>query len=498
MWWDTTRRNPGSYITVQNMVPNVLGNYETPLQPAVWGTGNTISGSLTNADAFQKSDGTARLFACNTTKIYEVTSTAATDRSKGGGSYTAGTIWHGAQYGDVTIYTNRADVVQASSSGAFADLAGTPPKARFICAQSLAVALAAYNDGANTYEDGIWISDIGDHTTWTPASGNEAANFRLLQTPGPITGIASFQGDFLAWKANSLYRISYVGLPAIWTARLVSNTAGAASMGTICVCDDVVVFGGTSGWFVYDGSTVTPIAPNRSPRMSVSLMAGNAGLCPLGPYTPEWALGSTYYDATRGMAHFYPQNTNSVPALVVQAKRGEGFGAFGLYQCYVSPSSSPVTIQCVVRGTEAAVLASGIGENLALGPYVGVFLSASGSATPYTLRTDSGSWPAASVWVQTSFFGTPAAKTTFTGVTPVACWYGNNSPIGALNVYTNEYSSLQGANLLTANKTAAASGSNYPLMAFLITARFACFQINGSSATEIDDILVDSTPAGVN
>lgn len=482
-WWDTTWRDPDAYIAVSHVVPNALGNYETSRNMAVFGSTNTVSGTVINADAIQKTDGTARMFACTATKIYEVTGSAATDRSSGGGSYTSGTHWSCAEYGDVTVYTNRAANVQASSSGAFADLAGSPPKARYVCAQSLAVVLAAYNDGVNTYEDGLWFSDIGDHTTWTPSSSNEAANLRLLQTPGPITAIAAFKGDVLAWKANSFYRVSYVGLPVIWAPVLVSDNIGAAGPGAVCVCGDVVLFQGESGWFVYDGTgSPRKIAPAK---IHASRSFG-------GPI--DHASGASHFETSTGLAHFAVSGSGVTRCTAVQMTPGDGFGMFGVYGAVTSGSAS-ATIRALVRGTAPAIYAAGIGT--AASQSSAAFFLASGSdSLPYTTVNWWGSQnESQTAAVVTSNFGAVSVKTLFGRVTPLLGYWAGETFAGSCTGTFGERS--DGADTATTQAGALSPAASNPRFDFSRSSRFARYEIGVTSEPmEIEDILVDMKPAG--
>lgn len=475
-WWDTTLRDPAAYSGIGNVVCNRLGNYETARQAVAWGSGNTVSLQVTASDCIQKTDGTARLFACTGTRIYEVTSSAVTDRSAGGIAYASGTEWNAAQYGDVTVYTNRLANVQASSAGAFADLAGTPPKAKYVCTQSLAVALAAYNDGVNTYEDGVWISDIGDHTTWTPASSNEAANFRLLQTPGAITGIVGFKGDIIAFKANSYYRLSYVGLPNIWNAKLISDNVGAAGQGLICVCGDSIVFGGSGGWYVFDGQTHEQIAPNYSPRTGgIAVVSYNT------------TGSSSHYEPFTGLVHFAVSGTTD-GTVTFQMTRGEGYGAVGYYQTVTSAGS--VSKRCLVRGTAAAMVAAGIGSTGTMNS-ASYFLASASNSAPFSMSAIWGAQSvAATASVTTNYFGEPRKITTFARVTPVLGYWNNVVFVGTCVGTTSkrsDYGDTPGA--ISGTQSVAADN---PRFDFGKAARFAKFVVSVTTVPmEIEDILVD-------
>jgi hypothetical protein len=482
-WWDRTRRDASAYLAIAGMAPTHIGTYAGIGGFFVFGSGNTVTGTVINADALQKTDGTGRLFACTATKIYEVTSSAVTDRSAGGGSYTTAAMWNAGQYGDVSIYTSFTNNVQASSSAAFADLAGTPPKARYVCTQSLAVALAAYNDGVNTYEDGIWISDIGDHTTWTPSASNEAANLRLLQTPGPIVGLAPFKGDIIAFKNNSCYRISYVGLPTIWQARLISDNTGAAGQATICVCGDAIVFGSNNGWYVFDGQSVQKIAPGADNLVNSSPIADSFGSVEARGASVTLP-NSSYYDPYTGLAHF----GSTSKTWVIQMTPGDGYGAFGVYKPH------PQTGRCLVRGTAAALVGAGL--NAASPGYnstVCWFLVSSSNSAPYT----SAGWTLTSaiMFLQTAYMGDPQTKTYFNRAIPVLC----NTDIGAAFSGTGTYQFSEKSDLSDVNSsptfTAFPSDPRFPVSK---TTRFLSFAMKptANAAVEVEDFIFESKSAG--
>lgn len=483
-WWDSTFRAPDGYASVVGTVANTDGRYLSAPGITAYGSSNTVSGTILNADAVVKTDGTARLFVATTTKLYEVTTSSATDRSKSGGTYTTSTEWNAAQYGDVTIYTNYLDAPQASSSGAFADLAGTPPKAKYVCTQSLAVLLANYNDGSNTFTDGVWTSDIGDQTTWTPSSSNQASNFRLLQTSGAITGMVPFRGDVLVFKANSFYRLSYVGRPIIWQVQLVAPNIGASGQSAILVCNDVVLFQGNGGWFTYDGTTLTRLAPiGLTPHLTGAQSLFKAA-----------STGGCYFDQISGNAFF--KNGGAFHDIAsVQMGVGEGFGFFGTF-------SESVTIGAIIRGSTASMLAAticpSIGGNF-LGSYSGGVVSSSG--VPYFFSAGAGGT------LQTNLLGDPRRYTTWQRITPLFCTVG--PALGAGTSQTATYS-LSGAtydrsdgsdtpvSISAPDYTGSATSKN-PRFDLNVTARFLTVTLSVSSGPmEVEDILVDSVDAGSN
>lgn len=281
-----------NYYRFARAVPTIDGGY-TSMRVKTKPYNVSMTGTAIRAHCLQKTDGTARLFAASATKIYELTDTTTwSDVSAGGAAYTTTGEWNFCQYGDATIAVSIENATQASTSGAFAALSGSPPKAKFCCTQNLAVILAHYNDGS-LYTDGWWASDVGDYTTWTPAASNDAAYGRLLQTPGPITGMVSFKNKVYMFKENSFYVMEYVGAPIYYQVSVVDWNVGATRQGVIAVAGDYLVFANRGGFYRFDGQTVTQISRKSS---SLDRLAGAV-------YN-EAGCGN-YYDAKNGNIYFY-------------------------------------------------------------------------------------------------------------------------------------------------------------------------------------------------
>ena len=205
--------------------------------------------------------GTARVFfgANDTTgRIYEATGSATrTDRSRGG-NYTASAFFSFCQLGDTTIAANKSDALQSSTTGAFADVTGSPPKAKLCVADANQVVLLNYNDGTDT-PDGWWCSDVGSTTSWTPPSAAspsavEARNGRLRDTGGAITAACNAPfGGVMAFKKSSFYVGSYTGQPLVRSWRKVSDKIGCRWSEACVNVGDRVYFVGDDV-YEFDGS----------------------------------------------------------------------------------------------------------------------------------------------------------------------------------------------------------------------------------------------------
>ncbi len=260
---------PDSDITTPNvitditggLIPTTRGGYRAPYAYGeLWYEAATSQSGYAGAALCINNAGAGRLFVCSNQKIWECTSTGTrTDRSKGGGSYTSGSFFTFCQMGDTTIAANKSDALQSSTTGAFADTAGSPPKAKICLADANQVILLNYNDGTDT-PDGWWNSDTGTTATWTPATSNEAKNGRLRDSGGAITaGCNAPYGGVIAFKKNAMYVGTYVGQPLVRQWRKISDRVGCGWIEACVNTGKQVFFADFNDVWEFDGSQVRSI-----------------------------------------------------------------------------------------------------------------------------------------------------------------------------------------------------------------------------------------------
>lgn len=133
--------------------------------------GDTCRGAFV---ARSTTDGSLRIFAGTSTKLYMLDNTFLTwsDVSKGAGTYGAldsDATWSFCQFGNRVIASQRNDVMQSfviGSSSAFADLGGSPPQAGFVTTFGSFVVAC---DILGTPQRVQWCA-INDPTNWTIGS----------------------------------------------------------------------------------------------------------------------------------------------------------------------------------------------------------------------------------------------------------------------------------------------------------------------------------------
>ena len=219
-----------------------------------------------------KSDsGDAALYVGNASKIYRFNSadSSLTDVSKAGGYSTAGDDrWRFVQFGETLIATNYDDNLQTvtvASGSAFADLGGTPPKAKYIAVVRDQIMLAHTNDaidGEKPYR--LWWSGINSATSWTPGTG--LSDYQDVVDAGDCTGLIG--GEYaIALFDRAIVRLSFVGAPLIYQVDRLTNQRGCSVPGSVAsVGSALVFFLSDDGFWMLRGNELMPIGAEKINR----------------------------------------------------------------------------------------------------------------------------------------------------------------------------------------------------------------------------------------
>lgn len=253
---------PGVWGDVVNMIPTRSGSYYAGnlfQTVALTGGAAATPGSMRRAWVALLPDDSTVLYVGTDTKLWQRNGAVWTDRSVG--AYTSATDWSFAQYGNITLATNRVDALQTRDStgvAAFANAAGSPPKARIIVTQAEQVVLFDLNDGAEK-PDAFAACAPGDYTDWSGAGATAAT--RIRHRPGKITAAVAFKDYILVFKKSSVYRLTYTGNNTYkWRVELIATGRGAWGKHDVVNCGDIVVFRGPGGAWIYDGGRFQAIS----------------------------------------------------------------------------------------------------------------------------------------------------------------------------------------------------------------------------------------------
>lgn len=224
----------------------------------------TLAAACQGAAVLTKLDGTTRMFAGTSTKLYEAGTSTWTDVSQAA-TYTGSTSarWRFAQQENVSFAANGADTIQASvSTGAFSCIPGAP-----IAKIVETVGKFVFGIGTSTNAHGVQWCALGDYTGWTASQATQAGSDTLEESPGPATAGKRFGNALIVFKKNSMFVGSYTAPPNIWQFQLIPGTAGAMSQEAVVNIGTAenpkLVFMGEDDFYLYDGSPPRPIGTNR-------------------------------------------------------------------------------------------------------------------------------------------------------------------------------------------------------------------------------------------
>jgi hypothetical protein len=255
---DADQTTPGILSDCENLIPAVIGMEGAPSAVTPSGV-PALAAGCKGAAVVYKLDNSRRLFAGSQTNMYELVAGAWTDRSRAG-NYTAGTDsrWAFAQFGDSTLACSGSEVIQRSTTGAFADIA-TAPRAEVIFSVGAFVMALNTNDGT-VKPDGWHCCAAFDDTSWTPSITTQAASGRLVATPGRLTAGARMGEYAIAYKERSIYLGQYVGAPVVWDwVQVAGGNAGCVGKNALVDIGGVHFFVGEDNFWLFDGTRPTPL-----------------------------------------------------------------------------------------------------------------------------------------------------------------------------------------------------------------------------------------------
>jgi len=220
------------------------------------------------------------IFTGDSNKLYRVSGEGFEDLTPVAGDYGQSAVdtpktWDFCSWGDWVIASNYTDPVQyydlGLGTGEFDDLITTHPGAqapigRFVAVVAGQLHLADINP--NSYAAGekyhIWPSAVLDPQSFYEADYNSQSSlFSLVASPGQITGYVG--GEYgLLFKRNSVWRVSYEGLPGVLGFDQLSRGEGTPYPSSIVQVDNDTFFWGSNGIFaIRDGKKIERVSGQR-------------------------------------------------------------------------------------------------------------------------------------------------------------------------------------------------------------------------------------------
>jgi hypothetical protein len=252
-------------VEAKNVIPAVRGYRSLKnIAPVSGAATNNILGMFAGKD----DDGNSALYVGDKGKLYifDTTDSSLADKSVGGGYSTSGTnIWRFVQFGETLLATNFDNQIQTSAvaaGGNFANLSGTPPRAKFIAIVRDQVMVGYTNDSSDgTKPYRLWWSAINSATGWTP--GTNLSDFQDVADLGDCTGLVG--GEYaIALFERGIVRGQFVGAPLIYQFEKIITSRGCAVPGSVAsIGAQQVFFLSDDGFYMLSGADLVPIGAEK-------------------------------------------------------------------------------------------------------------------------------------------------------------------------------------------------------------------------------------------
>lgn len=267
----------GASANIRNVVPRTPESYGPVGQPAIYSS--ALTARCQGGAGFIDSGSNVFLFAGDSQDLYKMVSGSVTwsNVSKSLHAYGIGSDsqWQFVYFnGDViaTDFVDQPQMFTLASSVAFADLTGSPPRARYISVVKNAfVVLGNTFDGTNgNMPQRVWWSAAGNAKNWPTPGTNAAAAVEsgatdLLGDGGWVQGFASglANADAVVFQQYAVKRMSYAGPPLTFAFLPAENVRGTQAPNSIVVNGGLAYYYAQDGFYSFDGVASQPIGANR-------------------------------------------------------------------------------------------------------------------------------------------------------------------------------------------------------------------------------------------
>ena len=257
---DLADLNTGDF---KNVIPAEDGYRSLPSMQV---QSDAIDNYCRGAISSKAADTTAYNYAGDEKNLYAMTNNAWSEVSNGGNNAYASLgdkeSWEFAVWGEKIIAVGGANAsdpvpqVVTMGGGDFADLGGTPPRARHIGIVRNFVVLGNLYESAAAYPSRLRWSGLNDETSWTVDPATQS-DYQDLLGGGWIQSVQG--GEYgVILKERSIWRMSYIGPPKVFAFDEIPGIGTPAPNGVIQRGDNVIFYG-------QDGFYVTSNAQSPQP-----------------------------------------------------------------------------------------------------------------------------------------------------------------------------------------------------------------------------------------
>lgn len=173
--------------------------------------------------------------------------------------------WEFTQWGNDIIATNFDDLMQVITMGSppFADLAGSPPRAKHVATVQNFLVVGNTNDpiDGNQPQRVRWAG-IGTTTSWSVDPATQADFQDLRNNGGQIQKIVG--GEYgLILQEKSIVKMYYVGAPLVFQFDLLEDNRGCIAPNSVVKVGNNIAYLADDGFYVFDGQQSIPISEGK-------------------------------------------------------------------------------------------------------------------------------------------------------------------------------------------------------------------------------------------
>lgn len=267
----------GGSPLIRNVIPTASGYKPFP---ALRVLSETFSGLPLGLFFNIETDGTVTIFAAQATKLFKLNTADYSwdDVGRTSGAYLGNATqgWSFARFGSQIIATNGNDAPQVytvGSSSNFEDLAGSPPKARYVTVAGDYVMLYGLTD----YPSRVWWSGTNDATEWRPGRNN--CDYQDFPDGGEVMFVAPVERNAIILQRSKTRAMTATGESGFVFTFSEIESRGAVSHRGCCVQGGRVYYLAEDGFFaVSPGGGSVPIGAERVDSTVRDDLAGQSNL----------------------------------------------------------------------------------------------------------------------------------------------------------------------------------------------------------------------------
>jgi len=256
--WEPDRSELAGAAVLAKGALSTGGTYGPWPSLAQYRSGSSINDNALGAFTAYTTGGLATTFLGDRGRLYKVTDGAPVDVSKSGGyAADSGWAWQFEQFGNNIIAVARGAAAQKfvlGSSGAFADLGGTPPTADVVGRIRQWLFLGSGRV--------VGVSGFNDIEDWTYDSATQGFETQLGQEAGQMTKIVGGENGAI-FQERGIVRVAFTGgaLPFLFDE--VEGGRGAASPNSVTPFGRVWYCVAEDGFYLFNGLETQPLGASR-------------------------------------------------------------------------------------------------------------------------------------------------------------------------------------------------------------------------------------------